>query len=151
MLPICSIINLVFCGIATTHAWVRLGFMWKSSLHIFVELQPTLKAVLVNHTQIFDPDYIEYNITATKAGVHDVYINIRRSNMKLFANSIIDFETKKDEYGIHFMNKTFDVCKFLNSRRYEPLLQLLYDVVLENPTSLLPRRCPIKTVTFKSF
>lgn len=108
--------------------------------------QPTLKVALVNHTETFDIDYIGYNITPTKSGSHDIYIHIRKSIMKLFTKVAVDFETKPNEYGIHFMNKTFNTCKFYNSKRVEPLLQVLYNVALENPSVLLPRRCPIKPV-----
>lgn len=66
--------------------------------------------------------------------------------MKLFTKIAVDFETNPDEYGIQFMNKTFDTCKFFSSKRFEPLIQILYNVALDNPSVLLPRRCPIKPV-----
>ncbi|KAJ6633720.1 hypothetical protein Bhyg_16025 [Pseudolycoriella hygida] len=65
--------------------------------------------------------------------------------MKLFTQVIVDFETNPKEYGLQFMNKTFDTCRFYNSKRFEPFLQILYNVALENESVLLPRRCPVKT------
>lgn len=101
---------------------------------------------MVNHTQVFDTEFIDYNITPTKSGNHDVYINIRKNNMKLFTKIVLDFETTPNDYGIQFMNKTFDTCKFYNSNRFEPLLHVIYNAVLDNPSVYLPRRCPIKPV-----
>lgn len=108
--------------------------------------QPTLTAVLINNTQTFDREYIEYNITPTSTGRHDVYINVRKSNMNLVSKVALSFETKPHEYGYQFINKTFSTCKFYNSKRTEPLLQILYQAAMENPSVLLPRKCPIRAV-----
>lgn len=147
-----SLSVLIYCT-SVTYTWVNkkktfynLKMFFNKSDVIECQFQPILKAVLVNHTQTFDADYISYNITPTRAGTHDVYVHIRKSNMNLFTKVAVNFETNPNEYGYQFMNKTFSTCKFYNSKRFEPLLQILYRVAVENPSVLLPRRCPIKSV-----
>lgn len=150
MLRIYVALSVLIYWVSVTFAWVFKFFNCILYNYISKELkfqfQPTLTAVLVNHTQTFDREYIDFNITPTSTGSHDVYINIRKSLPNVVSKVAVNFETKPNEYGYQFINKTFSTCKFYSSKKTEPLLQILYQVAVENPSVLLPRRCPIKSV-----
>ncbi len=81
----------------------------------------------------------------TKDGVQTAYYELKKDNMLIFVNSIIDIGDDDDDFGIEFMNKTINICKMLSNRRYEPLMGLFYKIVQDlEPT--LPKKCPIKKV-----
>lgn len=88
---------------------------------------------------------MNYNITE-QSGAIIAYYEFKRDNLLIFFNVVIEFEDRKNEFGIEFMNTTINICKVLNNRRYSPLYGLLYGALQEKiPT--LPKKCPIKKVT----
>ncbi|KAJ6632639.1 hypothetical protein Bhyg_17845, partial [Pseudolycoriella hygida] len=45
-------------------------------------------------------------------------------------------------YDDELMNRTIDLCKFYENRLYEPLLQIMYQIILESGD--FPKSCPVK-------
>lgn len=61
-----------------------------------------------------------------------------------WVNAAMHFKNNKNKY-IEFTNKTVNVCRLLNNRRYEPLIGLIYDILSAKEPNL-PQRCPIRKV-----
>lgn len=49
-------------------------------------------------------------------------------------------------YDMELLNRTIDICTFFRNSLYEPLLQIIYGLMLENGN--FPKSCPLKTVSF---
>lgn len=47
-------------------------------------------------------------------------------------------------YEMEVLNRTIDTCKLLRNRLYEPLIQIIYGIMLEYGN--FPRSCPLKMV-----
>lgn len=98
--------------------------------------------------QIFEPNYANFNVTELKSGGHIMNIEVLEENLMFWVTVTIHFKNSKNEYT-EFMNKTINVCKMLNNRRYEPLLSILYDAL--SARAMLPKRCPMKKVCVFDF
>lgn len=66
----------------------------------------------------------------------------------MYTQPEIYLDTGNGKYELEFMNRTIDVCKLFRDGRYEPLLQLLYKVLLKYTNFL--QKCPVPKV-FKGY
>lgn len=51
-----------------------------------------------------------------------------------------------NRYDLELINRTIDSCKLFKNSLYEPLMQLIYGIMLEYGD--FPRSCPLKVVCF---
>lgn len=47
-------------------------------------------------------------------------------------------------YDVELINRTIDMCKMFENNLYEPLMQLIYGIMLEHGN--FPKSCPVKPV-----
>lgn len=83
----------------------------------------------------------------------DLLLECFKNDWKMWVRVLVNF-VEHDGRFVTFTNKTVNFCKLLSSSRYEPLIKLFYEVLLDiSPT--LVKRCPIQqvglTVGFKMF
>lgn len=96
------------------------------------------------HSEIAD-----LNITMHNKSALDAYLNVLRDVPQLF----VDFEDLHDSgggiYDMIYMNKTIDVCMFLNNRKSNALLDIFYRTFADYGD--LPKKCPIRRVSKSCF
>lgn len=81
-----------------------------------------------------------------ETGAMSLYVRQRIEVKRLFVTVTNKFSKNENtnDFEINFLDKTVDICKFSQNRRYEPLIQLVYRITSEKIN--LPQRCPIKKV-----
>lgn len=93
--------------------------------------------------EVFHPEIVELNITE-KNNTFDGYFNILKDISQLY----IDFELLHDSGGGHYdmvyVNKTVDVCKFLNNRKLNVFFDIIYRIISDYCE--LPKSCPLARV-----
>ncbi len=90
-------------------------------------------------------DYIQVNSSISTNGSISINVNFLREVYNVFTKTLIQLATTSDEvYDLEFINKTVNFCEFLNNRRYEPMLQILYKLLNKNRS--FPTSCPIRKV-----
>lgn len=73
-----------------------------------------------------------------------IYANILEQLPNLYSKLILTFESTNEVYDMESINRTIDICRLFSDRRYEPILQIFYNIfTAKSGTS---RRCPVKKV-----
>lgn len=120
-------------------------FLFNRTQNTGVILQPTLKAITQNYTyEVLEPSYVLFNVTSNGSNGHIYYWNVLKNDWKMWVRVLVNFE-EHDGRFVTFTNKTVNFCKLLSSSRYEPLIKIFYEALLDiSPT--IVRRCPIQKV-----
>lgn len=104
-----------------------------------------MKAIYSNLAYDCVTGYGDVNASLSADGSLSFYVKPLIDIDRLFVALRVDIcADGSDDFNIDFMNKTVNVCKFFQNRRYEPLLQLTYKII--SAKIILPKRCPIKKV-----
>lgn len=87
---------------------------------------------------------IKVNASLSQSGAISIFVEILENynHPIVFVKLFIDSGT--GWYDFEVMNRTVDVCQFFRNKRYEPLLQIFYKVLLESGP--FPKACPIRKV-----
>lgn len=68
--------------------------------------------------------------------------------LKILPDMFVQFEFYVDsgsgKYEMEIANRTINICRLFREPRYEPILQILYKLVIQHGN--FPKRCPIQKV-----
>lgn len=82
---------------------------------------------------------------AIKNSSLNVYLNVKEQFNHSFAHVEIFMESPESgRYDTEVFNRTVDACKLFKDSLYEPLMQLIYAIMLEYGE--FPTSCPVKPV-----
>lgn len=80
----------------------------------------------------------------------NISVNILRDIYRPFVHFELLYESGQGNYDLVYMNKTIDVCMFLNNRKLNIFFQIMYRILSDYVE--LPERCPIRRVnSFSNF
>ncbi|KAJ6640896.1 hypothetical protein Bhyg_05829 [Pseudolycoriella hygida] len=86
------------------------------------------------------------NATLTADGSLDVNVNLLKDYPEVHFIAEIYLDSGSGKYEMEILNKTVIVCRIFRQPRYEPLIQIIYKMVL--PHSNYPTECPIRKNTY---
>lgn len=90
-------------------------------------------------------DFLQVNSSLSSNGSISVYLTSQRVLTNVYAKIVINIESADHQvYDLEFINKTVNVCEFLDNKTNEPLLQGLYSVL--NKDRSFPTSCPLRKV-----
>lgn len=90
-------------------------------------------------------DKVQLNISITESGGLSLYINLKEDLHDIYTtvNLAVNLNTD-DEYDLDLVKRTVNCCKLFKDSSYEPVVQILYKLFLEN--GHFPTDCPVKKV-----
>lgn len=94
---------------------------------------------------VIEPHYVDFNITKRQSNGHVMYFNVLKDNIDLYSNVAVHLVTANTPSSTEFVNKTINICKLINDRRYEPFIRIFYLIFREYSPNFF-NRCPIKKV-----
>lgn len=89
-------------------------------------------------------DNVIVNSTLYSNGSLDVNMEITKPFPEMFVRSEMYLDSGLGKYELEILNKTINMCRIFQDPRYEPLLQLVYKIILQYGN--FPKRCPIQKV-----
>lgn len=88
---------------------------------------------------------IEIKSTVSTGGSLSFYWNVLEDlPLPLYAKAKVMLKSSSGYYDLEMINRTIEVCKFFNDRKYEPILQVFFKLFIK--TSKFPSSCPIRKV-----
>lgn len=77
----------------------------------------------------------------------NVYFQINEEVSHPIARAEIYFQSPENgQYNVELMNRTIDVCTFFSNKLYEPLIQIVFQILQQYGD--IPDRCPLKMVCY---
>lgn len=89
-------------------------------------------------------DFVVMNSSISTDGSMSMFINVLQNVPQLYVKVKITLESSDGIYDLELINKTFNVCEFLNNPKYEPIVQVFYRALTKSGT--FAKRCPIEKV-----
>lgn len=118
----------------------------KNSIYSKNIFQRTFTIDLTNSTSTVQSDKVNLNVTINNNSLN-IYFTVKEQIAHLFARLEMFMQSSdSNRYDIELINRTMDSCKFFKDSLYEPLMQLIYGIMLEHGN--FPRTCPVKVVCF---
>lgn len=138
---------ITFVGVLlnAVHGWV-LYIIYKLKLFVLTKhcLQRSFEITLMKTLARSDTDYIDVNVTLSNDTGLNSYILLKRKLEIIYLQIGFHAESRKGHYDLEVVNKTVNMCQFLKNMDDEPLLKVIYSIILNH--SNLPRQCPFEKV-----
>lgn len=87
----------------------------------------------------------------TAVGSISLHMNFLTNIFKPYVMAIAYTDSGNNLYDLELFNRTINVCMFFGNKRYEPLLQLAYQVFKRERGVSIPTRCPINKVYVRNY
>lgn len=90
-------------------------------------------------------DKMQLNISITETGGLNLYVNLKEDLHDLYTSVILAVDLNNHgEYDFDMVKRTVNCCKLFKDHSYEPVVQFLYKIFLDN--GHFPTDCPVKKV-----
>lgn len=93
--------------------------------------------------EIMDPETIACNITV-KNEKFSGHFNVLKDIPRPFIDVQVLHDSGDGSFDLVYMNKTIDVCMFLNNRKSNVIIDIIYRMLSDYTE--LPQRCPVRRV-----
>lgn len=99
---------------------------------------------LINATSEVYSNKMDLNATVNNNSMN-MYLTIKEQQEHPFLQIELFMQSPDSgRYDMELVNRTIDECKLFENRSYEPLIQIIYGIILEH--GKFARSCPIKSV-----
>lgn len=114
------------------------------SISLLVFQRPfTVKFINETH-EVRHPDVLDINLTIKNESFIDAHLLLVKAVPQLFLDLEFAFDSGDGKYSMVYMNKTVDLCMFLNNRKMNPVLDISYRILTAYGD--LPKKCPMQKV-----
>lgn len=97
--------------------------------------------------EVRDPGILDFNLTLKNESLIDAHLIFVKDIPQLFLDLEVNFDSGDGTYSMVYMNRTIDLCTFLNNRKTNPLLDISYRILTAHGG--LPKKCPMRKVIGK--
>lgn len=138
----------VLFNVLFVEGWVRTFILLKTELISLRYFQRPYSVNFLNLSYVVSqPKIVDYKFTLVT--VNDIqylsfYLHIQKNIPVAYAHITVLMDSGNDTYDMLYVNRTLSVCKFLENSRFNPLIGVFYQVLLD--VIELPQRCPILKV-----
>lgn len=106
-------------------------------------LQRPYEVKLTNLTAYSLNENVYVNATINNSYINS-YISLKETVPDMHMRLEVYVDEGDGKYELVFMNRTISACRIFRDRRYEPIVQVIYKIILSYGN--LPRSCPIQKV-----